>query len=393
LKKKLKNYSNFKMATLKILVVDDEPGIRAGVDRILRNFKVDFPFMDELYDFSVLEAGTGEQGIEIIESDKPDIVLLDNKLPGIQGVEVLEYVRSKKYDIVVVMITSYASLELAVKATHDGAYDFIPKPFTPQELKSSLENITKQLYLKRMTRKMKNEGKQVRFQFLSVLSHELKAPLNAVEGYLGIMKERQLGPNFDDYNEIIDRSLKRLQGMRNLILDLLDLTKIESGKASQKVENCDLVAIARNSIDIMMPYAIQKDVEISLNAPEKLMKYADPDEMEIIFNNLISNAIKYNKDRGTVEIDLYEDNNNKKTTICVSDTGIGIKDEDKSLLFADFVRIKTAETKNIAGSGLGLSIVKKIVELNKGEISVGSVPDKGSVFTVILPDKFPSANE
>jgi len=373
------------MATLKILVVDDEPGIRAGVERILRNFKVDFPFMDEMYDFAVLEAETGERGIEIIESEKPDIVLLDNKLPGIQGVEVLEYVRGKKYDIVVVMITSYASLELAVKATHDGAYDFIPKPFTPQELKSSLENISKQLYLKRMTRKMKNEGKQVRFQFLSVLSHELKAPLNAVEGYLGIMKERQLGPNFDDYNEVIDRSLKRLSGMRSLIMDLLDLTKIESGKANQKIEHCDLVNIARGSIDIMMPYAIQKDVEISLNAPEKMMKYVDPDEIEIIFNNLISNAIKYNKDGGTVEIDIYEDTSAKKTTLCVSDTGIGIKEEDKERLFGDFVRIKTAETKNIAGSGLGLSIVKKIVELNKGEITVGSVPDKGSVFTVILP--------
>ena len=373
------------MATLKILVVDDEPGIRAGVERILRNFKVDFPFMDEMYDFAVLEAETGERGIEIIESEKPDIVLLDNKLPGIQGVEVLEYVRGKKYDIVVVMITSYASLELAVKATHDGAYDFIPKPFTPQELKSSLENISKQLYLKRMTRKMKNEGKQVRFQFLSVLSHELKAPLNAVEGYLGIMKERQLGPNFDDYNEVIDRSIKRLHGMRNLIMDLLDLTKIESGKANQKIEHCDLVNIARGSIDIMMPYAIQKDVEISLNAPEKMMKYVDPDEIEIIFNNLISNAIKYNKDGGTVEIDIYEDTSAKKTTLCVSDTGIGIKEEDKERLFGDFVRIKTAETKNIAGSGLGLSIVKKIVELNKGEITVGSVPDKGSVFTVILP--------
>jgi signal transduction histidine kinase len=373
------------MATLKILVVDDEPGIRAGVERILRNFKVDFPFMDEMYDFAVLEAETGERGIEIIESEKPDIVLLDNKLPGIQGVEVLEYVRGKKYDIVVVMITSYASLELAVKATHDGAYDFIPKPFTPQELKSSLENISKQLYLKRMTRKMKNEGKQVRFQFLSVLSHELKAPLNAVEGYLGIMKERQLGLNFDDYNEVIERSLKRLSGMRNLIMDLLDLTKIESGKANQKIEHCDLVNIARGSIDIMMPYAIQKDVEISLNAPEKLMKYVDPDEIEIIFNNLISNAIKYNKDGGTVEIDIYEDTSAKKTTLCVSDTGIGIKEEDKERLFGDFVRIKTAETKNIAGSGLGLSIVKKIVELNKGEITVGSVPDKGSVFTVILP--------
>jgi signal transduction histidine kinase len=135
----------------------------------------------------------------------------------------------------------------------------------------------------------------------------------------------------------------------------------------------------------MMPYAIQKDVEISLNAPEKLMKYVDPDEIEIIFNNLISNAIKYNKDGGTVEIDMYEDTTAKKTTLCVSDTGIGIKEEDKDRLFGDFVRIKTADTKNIAGTGLGLSIVKKIVELNKGEITVGSVPDKGSVFTVILP--------
>jgi signal transduction histidine kinase len=184
---------------------------------------------------------------------------------------------------------------------------------------------------------------------------------------------------------MIDRSLKRLHGMRNLIMDLLDLTKIESGKANQKIEHCDLVNIAHGSIDIMMPYAIQKDVEISLNAPEKLMKYVDPDEIEIIFNNLISNAIKYNKDGGTVEIDIYEDTSAKKTTLCVSDTGIGIKEDDKERLFGDFVRIKTAETKNIAGSGLGLSIVKKIVELNKGEITVGSVPDKGSVFTVILP--------
>ncbi|MFP4470847.1 MAG: hybrid sensor histidine kinase/response regulator, partial [Bacteroidales bacterium] len=255
------------MATLKILVVDDEPGIRSGVERILRNFKVDYPFMDEMYEFKTMDAATAEEALDLIDKDMPDIMLLDNKLPGMQGVELLEFIRKKKYDILVVMITSYASLELAVKATHDGAYDFIPKPFTPQELKSSLENITKQLYLKRMARQMKQEGKQVRFQFLSVLSHELKAPLNAVEGYLRIISERQLGTNLQDYDEVVDRSLKRLQGMRNLILDLLDLTKIESGKPSQKIENTDLVKIVHNSIDIMMPFAIQKDVEISLNAP------------------------------------------------------------------------------------------------------------------------------
>jgi DNA-binding NtrC family response regulator len=134
----------------------------------------------------------------MIERDKPDIVLLDNKLPGIQGVEVLEYIRERKYDIVVAMITSYASLDVAVRATRDGATDFIPKPFTPQELKSSIENISKQLYLKRITHKLNQDGKKVRYQFLSVLSHELKAPLNALEGYLRMMQEKQAGDRIDD---------------------------------------------------------------------------------------------------------------------------------------------------------------------------------------------------
>ncbi len=187
------------MAVLKVLVIDDEPGIRSGVTRILRDFHVTYPFMDEDYTFEVLLAPTGEDGITIIESDKPDIILLDNKLPGIQGVDVLEYVRERKYDIVIAMITSYASLDVAIRATRDGATDFIPKPFTPQELKSSIENISKQLYLRKVTDKLKQDGKKIRYQFLSVLSHELKAPLNALEGYLRMMQEKQAGDRIDDY--------------------------------------------------------------------------------------------------------------------------------------------------------------------------------------------------
>src|SRR4030065_2526906 len=150
------------MAVLKVLVIDDEPGIRSGVARILRDFHVTYPFMDEDYTFELIESPTGEDGIEKIENDKPDIILLDNKLPGIQGVEVLEYIHTKKYDIVVAMITSYASLDVAIRATRDGATDFIPKPFTPQELKSSIENISKQLYLKKVTNKLNQEGKKIR---------------------------------------------------------------------------------------------------------------------------------------------------------------------------------------------------------------------------------------
>jgi signal transduction histidine kinase len=371
------------MATLKILVVDDEPGIRSGITRILRNFRVDYPFMDEAFDFVVLEAATGEAGIEIIESDQPDIILLDNKLPGIQGIEVLEYIKQKKKNIIVVMITSYASLELAVKATSDGAFDFIPKPFTPQELKSSIENITKRVFLKKMTHTLQDTGKQIRFTFLSVLSHELKAPLNAIEGYLKMIRERQNGGKIEDYDVMIDRSLDRIKGMRSLILDLLDLTRVESGKAKRNIAEVDLVMIARTAMDTMRPYAIQRDVKMILNSHQQFLHQADAEEMEIIFNNLISNAIKYNQDGGTVTCTLSHEEG--CVVITVVDTGIGMSPSEIEKIFDDFVRIKSEKTKNITGSGLGLSIVKKLIDNYSGKIEVASVPDQGSKFTVRLP--------
>ena len=371
------------MSTLKILVVDDEPGIRSGISRILRNFRVDYPFMDEAFEFKVIEASTGEAGIEIIESNQPDILLLDNKLPGIQGIEVLEHIKKKQKSIIVVMITSYASLELAVKATSDGAYDFIPKPFTPQELKSSIENITKRVFLKKMTNKLQDTGKQIRFTFLSVLSHELKAPLNAIEGYLKMIKERQNGTKLEDYDVMIDRSLDRIKGMRSLILDLLDLTRVESGKAKRNITDVDLVMVARTAMDTMRPYAIQRDVTMNLHHQGSIIIKADAEEMEIIFNNLISNAIKYNKDGGSVDCTLQF--NEGCMEINVVDSGIGMTSIETDKIFDDFVRIKNEKTKNITGSGLGLSIVKKLIDNYAGKIEVTSIPDQGSTFNVRLP--------
>ena len=371
------------MAILKILVVDDEPGIRSGVARIMRKFKVDYPFMDEHVDFTILEAESGEAGIDIIESEMPDIILLDNKLPGIQGIEVLEYVKKRNYDITVVMITSYASLDLAVKATKDGAHDFIPKPFTPQELRSSIENITKRIFLKRMTRQMGDQGKQIRFQFLSVLSHELKAPINAIEGYLEMIKQRQMGQSIEDYDTVVDRSLERVKGMRSLILDMLDLTKIETENKTRTMELCNMESIARNAIDTMKPLAIQMDIAINLQSENNIAILADCSEMEIIFNNLISNAVKYNTQQGNVQCLLKMEDDN--AVIIVKDTGIGMEKEDVEKIFDDFVRIKNAATKKISGSGLGLSIVKKIIDQYNGHISVDSEPGVGSEFTVKIP--------
>jgi signal transduction histidine kinase len=371
------------MAQLKILVVDDEPGIRSGVTRILGNFHVTYPFMDEDYTFQILEAATGEEGIEIIDREMPDILLLDNKLPGIQGVEVLEYVRKKNYDIVVAMITSYASIDVAVKAHNDGAIDFIPKPFTPQELKASVEQITKQQYLRRITQKLKVEGRKVRFQFLSVLSHELKAPLNAIEGYLKMMQERQMGDSLDEYASAIERSLQRIDSMRHLIMDLLDFTKVSFERHLEKMQNVNLKELLSMAVVTVSPYAIHKDIQFVTEVRGCESIWADPNDFEIILNNLVSNAVKYNKPGGTVTVTI--DCNETEFTLSVADTGIGMNNEEREMLFEEFSRIRNDKTRNISGSGLGLSIVRKVVELYHGVINVESAPDRGSVFTVIIP--------
>ncbi len=371
------------MESLKVLVVDDEPGIRSGVTRILSRHVVSYPFMDEDCNFICFEAASGEEGIEIIEKEMPDILLLDNKLPGIKGTQVLEYIREKNYNIMVAMITSYASLEIAVKATSDGAYDFIPKPFTPQELKASIDNITKQLFLRRIGRKMKEEGKKIRYQFLSVLSHELKAPLNAIEGYLNIMKEKQAGNDIAAYETMIERALERVEGMRNLTMDLLDFTKIRLDKRKDKVKMVNLRESAKMSVSTVKPYAIQKNISIKLEVDEKIEFEADPYDMEIIFNNLLSNAVKYNRDHGTVVVNISKQP--EGIVIKVTDNGIGMTEEESSQLFKEFVRIKNEKTKNITGSGLGLSIVRKISDIYHGKISVTSKPEEGTTFQVVLP--------
>lgn len=371
------------MNTIRVLVVDDEPGIRSGIVRVLRNFTVSYPFLNEDFDFHVIEAATGEEGLEHIKKSSVDLVLLDNKLPGIQGTEVLDYISKNRFDLAVTMITSYASLDLAVAATGKGAYNFVPKPFTPVELKAAVESATKHLYLKRMTLQMNAHGKEMRFKFLSVLSHELKSPLSAIEGYLNLMQAKMLGDELENYQESIGRSLERIKGMRSLIMDLLDLTRLDSQTADKMKTNVDLTAVCNMALDTIQPIAIQRNINLITSIEEEVNFMANSSDMEIIFNNLLSNAVKYNKDNGLITINLEK--KEKEIVIIVEDTGIGIEKEDLDKLFQEFTRIKNEETRFISGSGLGLSILKKTVESYLGKIEVDSKYGEGTRFSVHLP--------
>ncbi len=368
--------------TLRILVVDDEEGMRLGIERVLNKSTVHVPQLEKEIPIDLYQASTGEEGLEMIDRIEPHILLLDNKLPGMSGIDVLDALSGDDGDIVPIMITAYASIEIAVKATKFGAYDFLPKPFTPDELKAVVRKAANHAALTQHAKDLAEERKQVRFQFISVLSHELKSPINAVEGYLKIIRERSAGDDPKVYENMLDRCLVRIEYMKKLIADLLDMTRIESGRRKREVSPILISEAAKNAIDSIRPDAEKKGIEIDLEVENERPFRADGSEIEIVLNNLISNAVKYNKENGKVSVRIvYEED---KVRISVSDTGIGLSSEEQEKLFKDFVRIKKAETKNILGSGLGLSIVKKIVDVYDGTVSVKSEPGEGSTFTVTL---------
>ncbi|HNT37251.1 MAG TPA: response regulator, partial [bacterium] len=199
---------------LNVLITDDEPGMRLAVSRVLRDYRFTLAEVGSEIAFAVSEAETGEQALDLLRQTPVDILLLDCRLPGRSGLDVLTELSEHPRDLITVMITAYASIEAAVTATKKGAFDFLAKPFTPDELKNVIQKAARQLILQRQTRRLLEEKNQVRFQFISVLAHELKAPLAAVEGFLKIIRDRTAGNDEQIYRQMIDRSLIRLDGMR-----------------------------------------------------------------------------------------------------------------------------------------------------------------------------------
>jgi two-component system sensor histidine kinase/response regulator len=364
-----------------VAMVDDEVPLSSAVKRILAKYKghVEAVGVDVAYTSSHFT--TGEEFLKsLADGVEYDLLLLDLKLPGMSGLEILAELAKQGRELVTVMITAYATFETAVQATKLGAFDFLPKPFSPEELRYSLRKATNQLIISREARRLAEEERQVRFNFISVLSHELKAPLNAIEGYLKLLQEDET----PEHLQMIDRSLIRLDGMRKLIFDLLDLTRIESGQKARQFAQVDVSTVARKTIDLFSTEAADRGISLSLSAAQPVTMVADAGELDIVLNNLVSNAVKYNRDGGDVTVSLERKDDTVK--IQVTDTGIGLTPEESAKLFREFVRIKNEDTFKILGSGLGLSTVRKLAQLYGGDTSVKSEKGAGSTFTVTLRD-------
>lgn len=364
---------------LKVAVVDDEEPLGLALGRILSKLRVRVADVGVDVTYEPTLFVSGESLLEkVAAGEEFDLMLLDMKLPGKSGLDVLKELTKQRRHILAIMITAYATFDTAVQATKLGGYDFLAKPFTPEELRYAIRKATNQLIINREARRLADEKRQVRFNFISVLSHELKAPINAIEGYLKILREDEP----PERQHMIDRSLIRLDGMRKLIFDLLDLTRIESGQKQRNFCAVDVCSSARSAIELFSPEAGSRGIDITLRADGPVEMVADPDEIDIILNNLVSNAVKYNRDGGTVTVSVSDDGDGARIT--VADTGIGLTPEECAKLFNEFVRIKNDDTFKILGSGLGLSTLRKLAHLYGGEATVKSEKGVGSIFMVTL---------
>jgi signal transduction histidine kinase len=286
--------------------------------------------------------------------------------------------------LVVVVITGYATVETAVDAMKAGAYDFLPKPFTPVELRLIIERGFERWRLIKEAQRLRKEKEEVERRFVTLVSHQLKTPLVAVKQYLDVLLSSPDGALPDKAMEWVTRSRMRLEEMLALIHDLLALSKIERGTHCDRSVSCSLESIVTGLVQDQQQTPSAAAVSITVAMPPGLPLIAgDPASIHMLVENLLVNAVKYNRPGGSVSVAARSDGD--VVTVEVADTGIGIPADCVPNLFQDFYRVKTKETEGIAGTGLGLVICSRIVAELGGSMELRSKEGEGTTFFVRLP--------
>lgn len=263
---------------------------------------------------------------------------------------------------------------------------------TVEEMANRLEKMAEELRQKNIRLEEANKAKS---DFLANMSHELRTPLNSIIGFSEIMQEEIAGPLTDKqkkYMERIDFSARHLLALIN---DILDLSKVEAGKMELELDEIKSVNSLQMSVDMLKEKAHKKQLSLNLEYEENIPEIMVVDERKFkqIVVNLLSNAVKFTPEGGTVTLrgTVRKDSGKpdyiqgEYLQIDVEDTGIGISPEDQEKLFQEFAQIQSPYTKEYEGTGLGLALTKRLVELHGGRIWVESEKDKGSCFSFTIP--------
>lgn len=375
-----------KLMKTKLLIVDDNNNNRAAISY----------WLDE-ENYEILHAVDGVSALKIIEAFVPDIILLDYHLPGIDGIEVCQKIRANKKlpFIPIIMTTSYAP-EASIMALEQGADEFIVMPITPIELKSRLKamirlkkTVSESTDLIRQNKKLQELDK-IKSNFVSKVSHELKTPLQSVLGYTDILLEGLQGDLNYQQKLMIKQIREGGEQLLNLITQLLDVDNIEKGEFAITTEVFSVESIFNYLAQVMNPIALKKNVKLNFILEDKNTEIeSDRTIVERILLNLISNSIKFSSDNSKILISAKETEEDM-IELKVIDEGIGISKSNIAYIFDKFWQEDDSITRTYGGLGIGLALVKKLVTILGGKISVESKPNKGSIFKVILPKEFKS---
>lgn len=225
---------------------------------------------------------------------------------------------------------------------------------------------------------------ETKSHFISAASHELRTPLTSLKGYVEMILQDEVGPINEKQREFLTYVKESTDRLHRLLNELLDISKIESGQVQMNLELTDIRALLKEEIMIFKPQADEKELHLSLETDSELTEiYCDADKIREVMDNLINNALKYTMRKGRVKV--LARNYDHGVRIEVQDTGIGIKKEDLSKIFEPFQHIEKNGTELEESTGLGLALVRKIVEVHGGQVAVKSQFGKGSTFIVDLP--------
>ena len=356
-----------------ILIIDDEKAMRDSCSQVLTK-----------NEYLTETAEDGERGLQKIKEIKPDLVLVDLKMPGMSGMDLLKKITEIDPNIVSIVITGYATIESAVEAMKRSAYDFLTKPFTPDQLRVVVGRGLEKRKLALESARLRQEKVTMRENFITLVTHQLRSPLTSAKMLLGVILGGFDGDAPGMQKEMVKRASERISDLLQIIDDWLDMSHIEAGNLTENVESVAIVPILSETAGLLKPLAEAKKIALEMDFYDNLPAIRGNEKsLKQAFINLVSNAIQYNCQKGTVTISTKE--NGEYLRVDISDTGIGISQENLHFIFDVFFRVKTKKTRGVTGSGLGLPIAKKIIEAHNGTIKVASKPGKGSTFSIFLP--------
>ena len=392
---------------LKILLIDDDQVDRMAVRRALKKAGLEV---------ELVEATDAQTAIATLKDTSFDCILLDYLLPDRDGLDLLKELSSIGIEAPLIVLTGQGDEQIAVEMMKAGAYDYLSKSrISPEILSSTLRQAIRvhhaeteaklanqrlrennqllreknqELERQRQQIKLQNlqlqQAYQLKSQFLSTLSHELRSPMNAIMGFSQILLSHYPDPLTSQQTEMVERIYNNSQNLLSMLTEVLDFSKIEAGQMKLSPEEFNLANLVQITVEELRSLALTKNLSLEVDIDlENPLVTNDRHGCRRILINLLSNGLKFTS-TGGVWVKVWQ-SSPERVALAIKDTGIGMAPEHLQTIFEPFRQVDQTITRQYAGTGLGLAIAHSQVKMMQGQITVESELGRGSVFQVEIP--------